>query len=56
MTDLNKAQQGLAVTLSLPEHDPSEVRDKIINEIKLQDLNKDTGVELLIKYLDSLFK
>ena len=24
--------------------------------MKLQDLNKDTGVKLLIKYLDSLFK
>ena len=32
-------------------------RDKVfLNEIKLQDLNKYTGVELLIKYLGSLFK
>ena len=27
-----------------------------LNEIKLQDLNKDTSVKLLIKYFDSLFK
>ena len=49
-------KQGLAVALSLPENDPSGVRDKVYNEIKSQDLNKDTGVQLLIKYLDSLFE
>ena len=54
--DLNKAKQGLAVALSMPENDASGVRDKVFNEIKLQDLNKDTGVELLIKCFDSLFK
>ena len=27
-----------------------------LNELKLQDLNKDTDVELLMKHLDSLFK
>ena len=56
VTDLYKAKQGLAVALSLPENDASGVRDKVFNDIKLQYLNKDTGVELLIKYLDSLFK
>ena len=40
----------------MPEKDASGVRDKVFNEIKLQDLNKDTCVELLIKYLDSLFE
>ena len=40
----------------IAQNDVSGVRDKVFNEIKLQDLNKDTGVELLIKYLDFLFK
>ena len=56
VTNLNKAKQGLEVALSLPENDFSGFRDKVFNEIKIQDLNKDTSVELLIKNLDSLFK
>ena len=56
VTDLNKPKKDLAVALSLPESDASGVRDKVFDEIKLQDLNKDISVELLIEYLDSLFK
>ena len=56
VTDSNIAKQGLTVELSLPENDPSGVRDKLFNELKLQDLNTDTGVKLLSKYLNSLLK
>ena len=51
-----KEKQGIAIALSLPEKDPTGVREKVFNEITLDKLNKTDGVETLMTYLDSLFK
>ena len=56
VTELDKNKRGLAVALSLPENDPSGIRDKIFNEIKIEDLNRDAGIDALIIYMDKLFK
>ena len=56
LTDLEKEKQGIAIALSLPENDPSGVRDKVFNEVTLDKLNKTDGVETLMTCLDSLFK
>ena len=51
-----KNKQAVSIALSLPEGDPSGVRDKVFNEVTLAALNKDDGVTTLITYLDKLFK
>ena len=54
VTNLAKKKQGLAVALSLPEDDKSQIRDKVFNEINLEDLKKDDGIETLIAFFDKL--
>ena len=56
VTYLEKEKLGIAIALSLPENDPSEVRDEVFNEVTLDKLNKTDGVKTLLTYLDSLFK
>ena len=56
VTELPKKKQGVAVALAMPENDSSGVRDKIFNDIKLDELNKDDGIDSLIHYMDNLFK
>ena len=53
-TDLAKEKQGKAIALSLPENDPSGVRDKVFNEITWGNLNNE-GVNTLINYFNWLF-
>ena len=55
VSDLEKKKQGVAIALSLPENDPSNIRDKVFNELTLASLNNDAGVRTLITYLDKLF-
>ena len=55
LTDLAKVKQGLALALSLPEKDSSNIRDKVFSDVSLEDLKSD-GVKKLIKFMDNLFK
>ena len=41
---------------SLSKEDGSGIRDKIMNEMSIDDLNKDEGLDLYIKYMDKHFK
>ena len=54
-TSVDKKKQGLSIALSLPEDDPSNIRDKVFNELNLDDLEKDDGADQLLKYFDKLF-
>ena len=56
LTDLAKAKQGLALALSLPEKDSSNIRDKVFSDVSLEDLKSDDGVKKLIKFMDNLLK
>ena len=44
-TDLPKQKQGVAIALSLPESDVSDIRDKVFNEITLTNLSAENGVK-----------
>lgn len=44
------------MALSLPEDDESGICDKLFNEISLQVLGSDTGLNSLTEYLENLFK
>lgn len=53
ITDLDKKKKGVAVALTLPEDDESKIREKVFDQIKLDDLKKDTGFETLVQFLDN---
>ena len=47
-----KENRGVAIALTLPEENESKIRDRVFNQIKLDDLKKETGFETLIAFLD----
>ena len=52
VTDLKPEKQGIVVALSLPEEDGLKIREKVFEEIKLEDLNVEGGLDTLIEFLD----
>ena len=55
VTDLDKKKQAPAIALYLPEREGT-IRDKVFNELGIDQLCADNGVETLIKYMDKLYK
>lgn len=51
---MEKKKQGKVLTLPLPEG--SKIRDKVFSEIDIDKLDKDDGLELLIKFFDKIYK
>ena len=56
MTDLRKDKQGVAIALSLQEDDKTQIREKVFEQISLDDLKKEDGLDTLITFLDSHLK
>ena len=54
VTDLSKEKQGVAIALSLPEEDKNKIQEKVFNQIGLDQLKRDDGLDILIQYLDSI--
>ena len=52
ITDLDKKKQGVAIALYLPEDDASKIREKVFDQIRLDDLKQDSGLDILIHFLD----
>ena len=52
ITDLAKNKKGIAVALSLPEDDEHQIKDKVFDQISIDDLKGDFGLSLLIEFLD----
>ena len=52
VTELKPEKQGIVVALSLPEDDHLKIKEKVFEEIKVEDLNKDGGLDTLIAFLD----
>ena len=44
------------MALSFSENDPSHIRDKIFSELRIEDLKKETGMAILVEFMDKLFK
>ena len=47
-----KSKQGVAVALSLPEKHPSKIKDKVFDQLSLEDLSNADGIDNLIALLD----
>ena len=56
VTDLESSKQAVAVALSFPDSDSTQVKDKLFNEMKIEELNSENGMQLLISFMDKLFK
>ena len=56
VTDLRKDKQGMAIALSLPEDDKTQIREKVFEQISLDDLKKEDGLDTLTPFLDSHLK
>ena len=52
VTDVKKEKMGIAVALSLPENEESRIREQVMEEVKLEDLKKDTGLTILLTYME----
>ena len=50
--DLPKNKQGIAVALSLPVDDEHQIKEKVFDQIPLDDLKTDFGLNILIAFLD----
>jgi hypothetical protein len=53
ITELPKKKQGIAVALTLPEEHDSGIREKVFDEMTLDDLKDDDGLKKLITFMDS---
>ena len=52
ITDLDGRKQAIAVALSLPEEDDTQIRDKVFDQLPLEDLKKENGFSVLVTFLD----
>ena len=52
LTDLPKYKQGIVVALSLPEDVETHIRERVFDQIPLQDLKTDDGLIILLNFLD----
>ena len=52
ITELSKNKQGIAVALSLPDDDEHKIKDKVFDQIALDELKDEDGLNILIAFLD----
>lgn len=52
VTELPKKKQGIAVALSLPEDHQTGIREKVFDEMKVEELNTDNGLDKIIEFMD----
>ena len=52
ITDLSKEKQGIAVALTLPENDETQIREKVFDQLRLDELKNYDGLNVLINFLD----
>ncbi len=52
VTDLAKEKQGIVIALGLPEDDSLKIREKVFEEVSIEELNGEDGLGTLIAFLD----
>ena len=52
VTDLSSRKQAIVVALSLPEEDETQIRDKVFDQLPLEELKKENGISLLVTFFD----
>ena len=54
VTDLSKKKQAVAMTLRVPEDDKYNIKEKVFCELKLDDLNSENGMNILVNFGQAL--
>ena len=52
ITDIKDEKQGIVVALSLPENDDSGIRERVFDELTIEDLKKTEGLNTLTTFMD----
>ena len=52
ITDLKEDKQGIALALTLPEDDESQIREKVFDQVPIDDLKSEDGLNVLLNFLD----
>ena len=55
VTEFRKEKQGIAIALALPG-DKNQIREKVFDQISLDDVKKEDGLDILISFLDENLK
>ena len=55
ITEISKNKQCIAVVLSLPDDDENKIKDKIFDQIALNELKDEDWLNILIAFLDKKF-
>ena len=56
VSKVDKKEQAVLLAYDLPENDSSGIRDKLFNELSIDQLHCDDGVKNFTEYMDKLFK
>ena len=52
ITELSKNKHGIAVVLSWPDDDENKIKDKVFDQIALDELKNENGLDKLIAFYD----
>ena len=52
ITEVKKEKQGILVALSLPDGSECGIRERVFDELDLDKLEKENGLDVLIAFLD----
>ena len=52
ITDLKEDKQGIAIALTLPEDDESQIREKVFDQIPIDNLKSADVLNVLLNFLD----
>ena len=52
ITDLEKETQAIAVALNLPNTEKNGIKERVFDELEINDLKRENGMDILFKFLD----
>ena len=52
VTEVCRSKQGIVIALTLPNEEPFRVRENVLNNLSLDELKRENGLDTLILYLD----
>ena len=56
VTEVCRSKQGIVLALTLPNEEPFKVRENVLNDLSLDELKRENGLDTLIEYLDVYLK
>ena len=56
VTEVCRSKQGIVIALTLPNEEPFKVRENVLNNLSLDELKRENGLDTLIQYLDVYLK